>query len=239
VTKTIDRLELGQKLEVLMQTADGEVLGREVLEVVQTPGPGDPSHAYRLESRERTVGRAEGVAPDAPAELEATSPFDVLKFAWDFIKDGKPVNHTDGAQSFVLYKDTDPLDYANSREGHSGTAKFIVRDATFKDVILIEVDLFLEGAYHATPNPKHDIPQGHYLPSIYFGIPTCHVNFPFIELEGSASLGQPYNVGGHDDVQPRVKAYAKFTVTVFWSSHTWSYGYVADGTDGFKFTGPV
>lgn len=238
VSNQIEKLELGQQLEALLLDEKGKTLQREVLKVVQVPGPGDPANAYRLETVEG--GWAEIPEAAAPPEAAGEGPFDVLKFAWQIIKDGKPVNHTDGASSFVLYRGSDPMDYGHSREGHSGEYALIVRDNTFKDFVIIEVKFFLEGAYGATPNPaKKEIPNGQYLPSIYFGIPTCHVNGPFIELEGGASMGHPYNVGPVDNVQPRVKVYAKFTMTLFWKSHTWSWGFEADGKDGFKGTGPV
>ena len=245
-TATIERLELkvGQEFEVALEDGNGRVLRCDVLEVVKTPGPHDPPNAYCLKRKEGEAleGEVEAEAPvaGAAAEADGSSPFDVLKFAWQIVKDGKPTNHTKGASSFVLYKGTDPMDYGHSKEGRSSQYSLIVRDKTFRDVVLVEAKFSLEGAYGATPNPaKKEIPHGQYLPSIYFGIPTCHVNVPFIDFEGEATMGPPYNVGSHDNVQPRVKVYAKFTVTVLWSSHSWSWGFEADGKDGFKGTGPV
>jgi hypothetical protein len=239
MAKQIDKLTLGQKLEVLLQGEDGKALAREVLEVVRIPADDDPPNAYGLRSVEKTESAGDAPALVPQRGTKGGDPFDVLKFAWEVIKDGKPVSHTDGASSYVLYKDSDPLDYANSRDGHSGRVTFTVRDATFPDVVLVKTEFFLEGAYHATPNPKQDIPNGHYLPSIYFGFPICEVNAPFIVFNGKVEMGQPYNKGSHDDVQPHVKAYCALKFEFLFTVITRSFAFAADGKEGFRYLGPA
>lgn len=232
--ETVETLELGQELIVELAEADGNVLRQDTLRVTRVPGPNDPPDAFSTEL----------ISSFTPPERDerpgkGTDPLEVLKFAWQVIKDGKPEAHTEGAQTWVLYRDTHPLDYANAKEGHSGEFKFRVSDKTVPEVNLVEVRFFLEGAYDADPRPGRDIPHGQYLPSIFFGIPECHVRAPFMKLNAKAAVGPPYNVGGHDDVDPKVKIYLHFDLELFWAHHKWTYGFEAQGSEGFTGFGPV
>ena len=231
MAEKIEKLELGQQLEVLLQDEDGTILQRGLLEVVRTPGPGDPPNAYAFKTVEEGVAPATGAAAPEP---EGAGAFEVLRFAWEFIKDNQPINDIKSASTYVLYKNTDTLDYAHAKEGHSTTGTLTVRDKTFTSKVLVKVEFKLKGAYGAIPNPKKDIPNGHYLPSIFFGVPTIETFFIGISTNARAEVGHPYNVGSHDNVQPRVKVDAKFTVSTFGSSHTWTFGFEADGKDGFR-----
>lgn len=172
----------------------------------------------------------------AAAEPSAKDVLEVTKFAWDFIKDNRPVSDVKDTVTSVIIKGTNPLDYAHAKEFRTGEYRFYAHDSVIKDWILVDTRFRLEGAYGATPS-RSEIPFGHYLPSLHFNVLEVFVAWTF-NLEGHAEVSQPINLGGPDDVQPQVRLYAKLKLSWIFQSNSVTFGFVANGVRGGWGTGP-
>ncbi|MCC6551720.1 MAG: hypothetical protein IT372_01700 [Polyangiaceae bacterium] len=238
------KLHTGQRILIRLENADtGAVLVAAEQEIMRVPGRMDPASAVgaRLigeSSRRRDVARSaagEAAAGPVTAQIGPTEILEVVRFAWDFIQDNKPVATSAGASTAVIVKGTDPLDYANANEGRSSTYRFYVRDAVFQDWILVECLFRLEGTYLATP-AQSGIPFGRYLPSVYFNVLRTYASFGY-RLDARAEVSYPANLGPPDDIEPQVRVYAKLTVSTLFSTFSSTAGFVANGKHGFWGTG--
>lgn len=237
---------IGQKIEMVCEAADtGERIFTAQYEVVPAPSrPELPPEVYDLKLLSREWASPEMEAfhtipadPRAPADADpAGTALEVTKFAWDFIKDNKPVADVKDTTTSVIIKGTDSLDYANAREFSTDTYRFIARDKVIKDWVLVDVNFRLEGTYHATP-AKPDIPFGHYLPSVHFNVLNVFVGWTF-NLEGHAEVSAASNLGPADDVQPQVRLYAKLKLSWIFQTNAVTFGFVANGLTGGHGKGP-
>lgn len=230
------KLYVGQRILMRLEDAEsGATLGMAEQEITRVPGLMDPPAAIagRLVGVPALAQRAAGSAPSpgvSPSEI-----LDVVRFAWDFIQDNKPVATGAGASTAVIIEGTNPLDYANAREGRSSTYRFRARDAVFEDWILVDCLFRLEGSYLATPAVT-GVPFGRYLPSIYFNVLKVQASFGY-RLDARADVSLPSNLGPPDDVEPQVRIYARMSVSSLFSTMTATAGFVANGKHGFWGTG--
>lgn len=238
------KLYVGQRILINLENADtGAVMGMAEQEITRVPGRLDPASAVGTRwigesSQRRTAPRSAAGQSAAGSAGQAAGPGEVLevvRFVWEFIKENRPVATSEGASTAVIAAGTDPLDYANAKEGRSGTYRFYAYDAVFKDWILVDCLFRLEGSYLATP-VQPGIPSGGYLPSVYFNVLKTYASFGY-RLDARAEVSYPSNLGSPDDVEPQVRVYAKISMSTLFSAYSGTAGFVANGKRGFWGTG--
>jgi hypothetical protein len=238
------KLYVGQRILIGLENADtGAVMATAEQEITRVPGRMDPANAVEARLIGESPQRPE--APRSAAGELAAGPaappvgpgdvIEVVRFVWEFIKDNQPVATSAGASTAVIAAGTDPLDYANAKEGRSETYRFYARDAVFEDWILVDCRFRLEGSYLAVP-AQPDIPFGRYLPSVYFNVLQMYASWGY-RLDARAEVSPPANLGPPGDVEPQVRVYAKLTLSTLFTTRTVTAGFVANGKHGFWGTG--
>jgi len=161
------------------------------------------------------------------------------KLAWDIIRDNKATAVTTDVKSSVLStKDTDPLSYAGAVGGESGQYTWEINDSfdLLGKINYITVRIRFEGSYRGQPVPSSPAPPGSYLPSVYFNVLQCTVNFP-CTLIGTANLETPTNIGSPTNSDAAVIAHAKLNGAWLFQSLGISIKFRATGTGGFTLIG--
>ena len=195
-----------------------------------------PKKAKLLGERWRDAEtRAFNLAPTGELVRGAKEGLEVAKFAWDFIKDNKPVTAAAGASTSVLAAGTTGLDYTNAKSSQTPTFEIKVNDTLIPSINYITAKFRLEGTYGATPRDKK-IPQGQYLPSIYLNVTQCWAVWPTY-ISASAEVTPPSDVGTKDNVRAQTRLYAKFNFGWIGSSNNASCGFIADGANGMLAMG--
>jgi hypothetical protein len=157
---------------------------------------------------------------------------EVSKFAWESIKDNKPVVALAGASTYVLNQtDTNPMDYQSAQNGQSGTFTYrgIIWPTNYTQ---FEIKVCLSGSYKATPVPSSPPAPGTYLPSVYVAVPTCTVYWP-CSANASATVNPPVNVGT-GTVDAQVDILASIQVGDFIENFNKTLKFTATGSKGFK-----
>lgn len=186
--------------------------------------------------------RLAGVATKAAAgtAVEAAKVgLDAAKLAWEIIKDSKATAITADVKSSVLSQnDTDPLSYSGAKEGDSGDYTWVINDSFdwFGTINYITVRIGLQGSWDASPSASSSAPPGLYLPSLYFNVKECTVNFPCY-LNGTANLETPTNIGTADRTNASIVAHAKLTGGWLVQSIGISVKFLATGSGGFSLLG--
>lgn len=185
----------------------------------------------------RSVNQEE-TAPPAPMPRGAgATAMAAAKLAWEIIKDNKATAITEDTKSSVLSAaDTDPMNYANSKRGQSASYTWKVRDSLIKEVVYVDITVRAEGYLHGQPTAHSSAPPGFYLPSIYFNVSNCSVNFP-VTAKGSANLEAPANVGNGEEAVAEVRMHAKMAASWVFQSLNISVGFLANGRYGFRLLG--
>lgn len=198
-----------------------------------------PEHGFKTrllsESWKSSDLKAFHAVPDQLEKASVKDGIEVSKFVWDFIKDNKPAAKGPGTMTTVLAEGTKPLDYVSAKEGKSREYTLSVKDAWWPHPEYIRVRFRLEGAYAATP-AKADVPNGHYLPSVYFNVLECWATWP-TWVEAAAEVAGPYDRGSAVSRQPEIKIYGKFHFGWVGSSNNMTCGFSANGMMGMASLG--
>lgn len=220
--ENLEQLKVGQELEVVLIDPDGRETVRDILEIVRLPS-----------CENGTPGEVRSIYAWKPLPSAIDVPWDIAKEAWKLFRECNtpmpPVT------SWVLYKDSDPMEYSGAKKGSSGPVRWLVRDKTIKELVIVDYELTLEGAYGARPMAAGTIPQGEYLPKITVIVNKKSVA-PFVCVTGDVHLGAPYNVGQPgDDVDPRLDIDVTLDIEIMWIHHPYRCVFVAEGSRGFRF----
>jgi hypothetical protein len=156
---------------------------------------------------------------------------EVAKFAWEFIKDNKPVVNVDRASTSVLAKGTEGLDYSNAKLGSSGVYQWRAWNWPFEKSTAWDIRVELAGSYGA--KPPAGVAPGTYLPSVYFNVPTCEVNWPH-SASASAQVMNPSNIGSSDNVNPTCDVLANLNASNVLENRTKTFKFRAIGRTGFS-----
>jgi hypothetical protein len=143
-------------------------------------------------------------APDTPPLTagEAEAALAVARFAWEVVKDSRPIAVTQGAFTTVLdRRETDPLRYPNAKPFRSDLYR--VRFKNIFGGVVAGVDLRCVGTYAAAKPPGSDVPEGYYLPQVSFDIAHAHAAFT-TSVEAAASITAPANIGSAELVNPMI-----------------------------------
>lgn len=156
---------------------------------------------------------------------------DVAKFAWEIIKDGKPMTTADGAYTTVLStKDTSYENYGNAIHGTSDKIHYRVHDLV--GLTLVESHFSLEGYYGAV-NPNFG---GSWLPSVAFLVDDAFAAFSWT-LNASASITSTANTGTVAEPKPEIEVIAKIQANGWFRSYSDSFTFYANGATGFRTDG--
>jgi hypothetical protein len=171
-------------------------------------------------------------APVKSADAAGAGGLDVAKFAWDIIKNSKPVTRTSGAFTAVLSTGDKNWDhYASAREFNS--PKYDFSGKNIFGMTLFKATHSLKGTHKAAYSGKStDVPKGQYLPLIFFDIPDAFAALTW-SLTGGGSASNPSNMGSGDDVVPMVYVAAKFTADGWFQSFSKSFTYKVRGDTGY------
>lgn len=226
----------GQKLTVVWEDVDNEqTIFSAEHEVVEVEKEGTLINALQTKCLREEWKTPSLQVAHSHQEDQITSAKDILeatKSVWNFIKDNQAAAIAESTTASVISKDTDPLDYAYAKEGKSGTFRLRVHDSWVKKAVYVDVTFRLEGTYGASPT-KPGIPNGAYLPSIYFNVLNMRVFWSF-KLTAKAEVSRPSNLGSPDQVEPQVSVYAQLQVNGLGSAQSKSIRFVANGKEGFK-----
>ena len=159
----------------------------------------------------------------------------VAEFAWKFIDANRPVARSKGTMTSVVAADSTALDYTGAREGRSSPMVLSVTDSLITSLEYIHVKFRLEGAYAAKP-AKEGIPNGAYLPSVYFNVLECWATWQ-TWVEAFAEVAGPYDPGTPSNRAPEIKVYGKFSFGWVGSANNVTCGFRASGPVGFDTTG--
>ncbi len=176
-----------------------------------------------------------------PSHLEATPPqaprfeaasgasgLDIAKFAWDVIKDGRPVTETSGAMTRVLSeKDTSWEHYERSMRGE--TPVVTIQGWNMLGMTMYKARFHLSGYYAAT-NPSFG---GKWLPSVAFTVDEAYTFWTWW-LNASAIVLHPVNMGTADSPVPQIEVEAKVRGDGLFRSETKTVTFLANGESGFS-----
>jgi hypothetical protein len=242
-------------VEMVEEVLDGEgkVLYRAIHEVVEAPGeaslraaPGaglktvmkkeewfdDSFKALQQEAEDQgsqslRAEKKEGGGGGDPVKTA----LEVAKFAWEFIKDNKPVVDLETASTSVLAEGTKGLSYHSARQGTSGTYQWRAYNWPVQEWTAWDIKVELAGTYQA--QPPQGVTPGNYLPSVYFNVPECFVGWPH-SASASAKVTNPSNIGGPNDVNAMCEVLALLNASNVTENFSKTFKFKAVGTSGFS-----
>lgn len=233
----------GDRVRVTLGVEDEEPLYQAELMVDEASAPragaerqGEPKFQTRLVKEGWSSPQTKAFhVPEALAGRSVADGLKVAEFAWKFIKDNKPVARGKGTITSVVAAGSTPLDYTGARDGASRTMVLSVHDSLIKSLEYIKVKFRLEGAYAGRP-AKEGIPNGQYLPSVYFNVLSCSATWP-TWVEAFAEVAGPYDPGTPASRTPELKVYGKFSYGWVGSANNLTCGFLANGARGFSDRG--
>lgn len=181
---------------------------------------------------EALQAEAQLVAADPAAARAAAkaSGLDVARFAWEIIKDSKPVTAAQGAFTAVLDSaETDPLRYPGARDFTSKLHH--LRYANIFNMTLAEAKFKVMGTNKAQKPPASAVPNGNYIPQAFVSFTECFAAITW-SLNGSAQITGAANVGAADDVNPQIFLTARITASSWLQSFSPEFTFKLRGRDG-------
>jgi hypothetical protein len=153
---------------------------------------------------------------------------DVAKFAWDIIKDGRPVAEATGAVTRVLSSADDHWEnYGNARRGETKVitweGKNVFRMTLYKAV-------FRLGGYYGATNPGFG---GKWLPSVAFTVDEAYAGWTW-RINAGASILHAVNTGPADAPIPQIDVEAKLRTNSWFQAETKTFMFLANGDTGFS-----
>lgn len=173
------------------------------------------------------------LAGDKPEKPKDPPVVQLLKFAWDFIKDNRPEGKAEGAFTFALSNlDKDPLAYSGARESKTPTYYWYITNL-FGDE-LCRVEYRGEAAYDAR-NPKF---PGSYLPSIAVEPVRVYAEFSW-KVDANVAASNVANIGGNyadtaNPPNPLMNLTARITFSGIFSSETRTLRFRVTGRNGIS-----
>jgi hypothetical protein len=173
-----------------------------------------------------------------PRDAGATA-VEAGKLVWQIIKDNRATANTTDTMTYVLSsKDTDSMNYVNAKSGASNSYTWRVVDAWDEDIVYVDIVVNARGYLHGQPVSTSPAPRGFYLPSVYFNVSKCDVDWPFTAT-GYANLANPVNVGTEGEAVAEVMMYAKLSAEWVFESFNITVGFKANGKTGYWNMGQV
>lgn len=183
------------------------------------------------EMGEPSVTRGKATDAVKAATEVAKVGLEIAKFGWEFIKANKPVMDFEVASTSILSKkNTDSLAYYGTKRGSSGIYRWRIYNWPFEAWTAFDIQLELAGTYYG--RPPADVPDGYYLPSVYFNVPVCTVYWPY-SASASAVVTNPANIGTQKRVNTMCEVLAKVNVSSVIENFNMTFKFKAVGTEGF------
>ncbi len=186
---------------------------------------------YDFASREAFyLGALAGDKPEKPKDPPVIQ---LLKFAWDFVKDNRPESTAEGAFTFALSNvDKDPLAYSGAKESRTSRYYWYIENL-FGDE-LCRVEYRGEATYDAR-NAKF---LGSYLPSIAVEPLLVYAEFSW-KIDASVAASNVSNIGGDyanaaNPPNPLMNLTARITFSGIFSSTTKTIRFRVTGREGIS-----
>lgn len=171
-------------------------------------------------------------AQSASAKRSVQDALAVTKFAWDILKDSRPVTQAEGAFTSVLSS-------ADSNwEHYSQANEFKSPEFTFKGENLFGMTLFkakfkVQGAYKASYSGSvQDVPKGLYLPLVFFNFKEAYAMTTW-SLKGNASASSPANIGDANNLTPLIYTGAHITASGWFQNIAKNFSFKVTGSQGY------
>ncbi|MDD2892962.1 MAG: hypothetical protein PHF20_03440 [Halothiobacillaceae bacterium] len=153
---------------------------------------------------------------------------DVAKFAWEIIKDARPVTKADGAYTSILsIKDKNYENYGYSVSGTSAVVDYEGK-SLFTNT-LFHAKFRIDGYYNAA-NPS--VP-GNWMPSVAFKVDESFAGFTW-NLNAGAAITSAANRASAAAPEPEIQIVANVQANGWFQSFTNSFTFYANGRTGFS-----
>lgn len=163
---------------------------------------------------------------------------EIAKFAWQVIKDNRPSIEveTGAARTSILWaNDTNTLNYEYAKPASSEIKKIVIcSKVPFTSKCLkdwAKVEMRVSGTHQA----QHSNQKGQWIPSVQLETPTVWA-FAAQKVNISASLTNPSNLGGHDNILPYAEIVADMSVSGNITTDRIQAKFTVHGKDGFKLS---
>ena len=234
--------EPGEQMASEIQDADGNVLYRAVYDLAQAPTPdGVQGIALKTVNKKEEWPDSTFAAIQSNTDTIQTQPLEgkgetavaALKLAWDIIKSSRPITDLQQASTAILNPDnTNPFDYAEAKKGQTSSYYWWGYNYPFKKWKSFEVWIEVAGTYDAKA-PKGLAP-GHYVPSLYINFPKNPWTMFGFQMQGSAQITPPSNIGPRNDVNVYSELISTINVTSLVDNLSQNFRFSVDGKSGFK-----
>lgn len=172
---------------------------------------------------------ADPVTDGAKVAVEAGKlGLDVAKFAWEIIKDARPVTKADGAYTSILSaKDKNYENYGYSVNGTSAVVDY--EGQNLFTMTLFHAKFRIDGYYNAT-NPS--VP-GNWMPSVAFKVDESFAALTW-NLNAGAAITSAANLASSAAPEPEIQIVANVQANGWFQSFTDSFTFYANGRTGFR-----
>ncbi|OYY74712.1 MAG: hypothetical protein B7Y40_03825 [Gammaproteobacteria bacterium 28-57-27] len=153
---------------------------------------------------------------------------DVAKFAWEIIKDARPVTKADGAYTSILsVKDKNYENYGYSVSGTSAVVDY--EGKNLFTMTLFHAKFRIDGYYNAA-NPS--VP-GNWMPSVAFKVDESFAGLTW-NLNAGAAITSAANLASSAAPEPEIQIVANVQANGWFQSFTNSFTFYANGRTGFR-----